>query len=1211
MRTYSLGLSWVWSGVVLIGASALVVSLAARQPAPVDAVDAVPTAKRVLEPVRYGRDIRPILSDRCFQCHGPDAGTLAADLRLDVRDHAIAARKDGPPAIVPGDAASSELFRRIASSDPMVRMPPPESHKNALTAAEQDLVRRWIDQGARYEAHWAFEPPVRPPVPERAQDWGTTPIDAFILQTLEQAGITPSPEADRVSQLRRLFFDLTGLAPTPDEIDEFLSDHRPDAYERWVDRLLTREPYRTRYAERMTAPWLDQARYADTTGIHMDAGRQMWLWRDWVLHAYRDNMPFDQFVIEQLAGDLIPGASTWQVVASGFNRNHVITDEGGAIDEEYLVEYAVDRVSTAGSVLLGLTLGCARCHDHKFDPISMEDFYSFFAFFNSNDEPGLYSQTPDANRAYEPFILVPTSDQQARLDAITREIEGLKATLETRTPEEQEQRERFAGQIQESAGVRWSPAHVVSVTSNGGATMDILDDGSIRASGTLPERDDYHVTIRTSGSGQRLILLEALEEPTAPDGRIGRAHNGNVVVTGLLASWSTPDKPESKNDITFSWAYADYAQENGNFAVTNLLSPNNAEGWALRAHERRGPRYALLLADEDFGVEGVTDLHLIIRQQSIYAQHTLARFRISVGTISDVGADMLPNAWGRWHVVGPFAGDEQNRVWEPEIGPEHQTRLDLAATFGEQGLAWRFDERLRDGIALPLYDGRNITYLGRQAFAPTPRSVEVSLGSDDGFRLYANATQVAQRQVDRGVAPDQDSATIPLTSGENAVVLKIVNTGGIGGFYYKQAETATLRGDLVWALIPHDRLSAELESRLDRAWSSAFLPRYLEAAERTAALDRESISINAVVPRTMVMKELPEPRPTFVLSAGLYDKPDHSRPVGRRVPASLGAMPADAPANRLGLAEWIVSDDNPLLARVTMNRLWEQFFGTGIVETSDDFGLQGAWPSHPELLDYLAVEFRESGWDLQHMIRLIVTSATYRQSSRVRPSLKELDPDNRLLAFFPRRRLAAEQIRDHALYASGLLVEKLGGPSVKPYQPPGLWQEVAMPQSNTRIYQQGTGDDLWRRSIYTYWKRAVPPPSMLTFDAPTRESCVTRRIPTSTPLQALVLWNDEQFQEAYRVLAQRTLAEVDHDDARLTHLFRRCIGRAPEPRELTLLHDALEEYRARYRQAPDDAAGVIAAGQSSRPADADAAELAAWTMIASSVFNLYESTTQE
>jgi hypothetical protein len=1161
------------------------------------------------EPVRYGRDVRPILSDRCFKCHGLDHATLQAGLRLDRREEAIAPGKDRGPAIVPGNPDASELLKRVCSSDPKVMMPPPDSAKGALTPEQRDVLRRWIAEGAPYEEHWAFQTPKRPEAPS-AGAWGKNPIDGFIVERLRKASLEPSGEADPTTLVRRAFLDLTGLPPTPGEVDAAVGDGSEGWYERLVDRLMGEEPYRTRYAERMTAAWLDQARYADTCGIHMDAGRQMWSWRDWVLKAYRDNMRFDRFVTEQLAGDLIPDATVSQKVASGFNRNHVTTDEGGAIAEEYLVEYAVDRTATTGSVFLGLTVGCARCHDHKFDPITTQDFYSLYAFFNSIEEPGLYSQTPDFNRAYEPFIAVPSPEQETKLASITNEVTSLRKELDVRSPEEEAARKAFLGDLWARAGVAWASAEVAGAASSTGATVEPQSDGSVRVSGANPERDDLTITMRTTATGLRLLALEALEEPTL-ENKIGRAENGNVVISGIVAEAVSVKDPSVTRPVEFVWAWADYSQENGDYDITNVLDPDTPEGWALRGHERPAGRVAVLLAKESFGFEGGTDVKVTIRQQSIYARHTIARPRISLASISDAGVAMLPVVNSRWYVVGPFPGDKDNRVWEPEFGPEQADRISLAQEFGEKKLRWRYEGGVTEGKLVGLAGGRNVTYLGKRVYAPTARESAVSLGSDDGFRLFSNAKEVASRQVERAGAPDQDKGTVPLAAGRNTVVMKVVNTGGNGAFYYKGTDTSELPSDMVAALIPEGRRPAELSARVERAWRIAFLPRYRETESKIAALEMESATITAQIPQTMVMKELATPRETFVLTRGQYDKPDPARKVERAVPHSLGKLPDGAPANRLGLAQWMLSEQNPLTARVTMNRLWEQFFGTGIVATSEDFGYQGEWPSHPELLDWLAVEFRESGWDVQHMIKLVMTSATYRQSSKVRAECREIDPSNRLLASFPRRRLTAEQIRDQALYVSGLLVEKMGGPSVKPYQPDGLWQEVAMPQSNTRAYQRGNGADLWRRSLYTYWKRAVPPPSMLTFDAPTRESCVTRRIATSTPLQALVLWNDEQFQEAARVLAQRTIAEEKDDTARVVSIFRRLVARAPDDRELAALTKALAGFRERYQYAPWDAAGVTAAGDAPRPENVSPGELAAWTMLGSAVMNLYEATTQE
>jgi len=1182
---------------------------------------AATTSGAVASAVRYGRDVRPILSDRCYQCHGPDAGKRQAGLRLDIREEAISPRKDGKPAIVPGNPEASELWHRINASDEKEMMPPTESHKRALSSDEKQILKAWIEAGAVYEPHWAFIAPKRPDVPApRKVEWCRNEIDRFVLARLEAEGLSPSPEASRETLLRRVFLDLTGLPPTPEEVDEYLADTRADAYERVVDRLLTAEPYRTRHAERMAASWMDQARYADTSGIHMDAGRQSWLWRDWVIKAYHDNMPWDQFVIEQLAGDLIPGATDEQKVATGFNRNHVTSDEGGAIAEEYLVEYAVDRTTTTASVFLGLTVGCARCHDHKFDPVTSEDFYRMYAYFNSIEEPGLYSQVPDANRALEPFMQVPSKEQKAKLAELDDQLKELRARQEIRSPEEVAQREAFFTDLVKRAGVEWAKVEVIAAKSDGGATLEAQGDGSVRATGANPAKDEHHLTLRTQGTNLRLVTLEALPEPTAFQGRIGRADNGNAVLNGMDIEAVSIVDPSIKKQLKLVWAWGDHSQQNGDFDVTNILDSGDDRGWAVQGYDREGTRTAIVMTDEPFGYEGGTELRVHLHYDSMYSQHTLARVRIGAGTLSEAGVAMLPTASGRWNVVGPFGGDKENKVYEPAFGPEEGSTIDFARTYksDKQELRWRFSEALVDDKPVALAEGRNVSYVGRYVYSPVAREVPVSLGSDDGFRLYVNGKEVAQRKIERGVAPDQDKAVIPLAPGRNALVMKIVNTGGAAGYYYHATHTSELTGDLVAAILPEEKRGGQLAGRIEQAWRRSFLPSYKETESRIAAIEKEAAGIRAKVPLTMVMKELPMPRETFILTRGQYDKPDKNRPVTRGVPTWLGPLPEGAPTNRLGLAEWITSKQNPLMARVTVNRLWEIAFGTGLVKTSEDFGLQGEWPSHPELLDWLAVEFRDGGsnpesgaWDVRHMLRLIVTSATYRQSSVIRPEVRERDPENRLLASYPRRRLTAEQIRDQALYVSGLMKEQVGGPSVKPYQPPGLWQEVAMPQSNTREFVRGEMSDLWRRSLYTYWKRAAPPPSMLTFDAPTRESCVTHRASTSTPLQALVLWNDEQFVEAARVLGERAIAEQGDDAGKVSRLFKRCTSRAPSEAERTKLMATLGYFRDRYKSSPEDVEGMLKAGTAPIPEKIDKPELAAWTMLASAVMNLYESTTQE
>jgi hypothetical protein len=590
--------------------------------------------------------------------------------------------------------------------------------------------------------------------------------------------------------------------------------------------------------------------------------------------------------------------------------------------------------------------------------------------------------------------------------------------------------------------------------------------------------------------------------------------------------------------------------------------------------------------------------------RSPWIGHAFGRVRWSIASPPESTPERLPEAVSAWRMAGPFPVERREDAYAKVFGPELDTTLDHTRAF-EGDLRWRAFVTMRDGEPIALDPGVGAHYLARRVFSPSARTVQLSLGSDDGLRVFANGREVLGVEVDRSVAPDQNQIDLPLQAGMNVITFKIANTGGPAGFYHRVLERIGLLEDALAASIaPPASRPAALVERMRTGWLERQSERRRELTTEIASLERERGAIEAAVPRTMIMKELPQPRETFVLSRGLYDQPDRSRPVTRGIPAALGTLPPSAESNRLGLANWLVDPSNPLLARVTVNRMWEQVFGEGIVRTTEDFGLQGEWPSHPELLDWLAVEFREGGWNVQALLRTLVTSSTYRQSARVRTEYAERDPENRWLTYFPRARLAAEQIRDQALFASGLLVEKVGGPSVKPYQPPGLWEEVAMLQSNTRIFQRGTGEDLWRRSIYSYWKRAAPPPALMAFDAPTRESCVVRRGVTNTPLQALALWNDEQIVEASRVLAARTIILASDDRERVRSMLRRCTGHDPDAATIDRFLTALAAYRARYAAAPQDAERLLAVGDAPVPQEIDPAELAAWTLIANAALNL-------
>ena len=1046
---------------IVVGAASLAIigGVIALQRSPA-AFAAPPEAAASVE-IRYGQHVRPILSDRCFKCHGPDQAARQAELRLD--DPASATRdRGGYAAIVPGDVEASELWRRVSHHDPGERMPPRDSGKKPLSAQEQSVIRQWIEGGAQYEDHWSYIPPQRPEPPAVVDGaWCRTDIDRFILSRLERAGLTPSPQADRATLIRRVFMDLTGLPPTPLEVDDFLTEDEPDAYERWVDRLLTTEPYRSRLAEHWASPWLDASRYGDTSGLHMDNGRQMWLWRDWVLSALRDNMPYDQFVIEQLAGDLLPDATVSQKIASGFNRNHVTTDEGGAISEEYLVEYAVDRVNTTSAVFLGLTMRCARCHNHKYDPVTQVDFYRFMSFFNSIEEPGLYSQTQDPNRAYEPFLEVPTSAQQESMAAMTERIDQLKLQMEQVSPTDAEERAAYIRDTVERTGARWSIPEVVSASSSDSrVSLDLQEDGSIQASGPMPGQEDYVIELRTSQQDMRLVLLEALATPGAGPGA-GRASHGNAVISRLTLQAKPAESEQPWQVIPMRWAWSDHSQTNRDFDATNLLRESETLGWAVDGNESAGERLLCLLAEEPFGFDGVTKLRLKIEFRSPYPSHSLGRIRVRLGAVSDVGLAALPPAMGRWYVAGHFHSKERAKAFDEVHGPEALTSIDVAQKFGDDSKTFRFDGKLADERVVALPGGVGSNYLGRVIFSPDARELNLSLGSDDGFRLFVNGTEVAKEKVDRGVAPDQSTATIPLQAGPNSLILKIVNTGGPSGYYFRAVTPdQALTHGLVAAIMPADALRERQAQRLAAVWRRKASPSYRQAEDDLATTEAELTDLKRSIPRTMVMKDRAEPRETFVLTRGEYDKPDKTQPVTPGIPAVLGALPDDAPLNRLGLAQWMAAPDNPLVARVAVNRMWQTVFDSGLVRTSDDFGLQGEWPAHPDLLDWLAVDFVDSGWDVHRLLRMMVTSSTYRQSSRIREELQEVDPDNRLLGRYPRRRMSAEQIRDQALYVSGLLDETFGGRSVKPYQPPGLWREIAMPNSNTRIFERGGIEDL-------------------------------------------------------------------------------------------------------------------------------------------------------
>ncbi len=1031
---------------------AMIVSGSASQ---ADEPPAAPPAK-----VSYNRDIRPILSNNCFKCHGFDARERKAELRLDVAEEAVKPTATGALAIVPGKPDESELVARVFSTDESSLMPPPDSHKK-LSDRERDLLRRWIAEGAEYQGHWSFIAPHRPELPAvKNQNWPRSAIDRFVLARLEQEGLQPSVEADRATLIRRLTFDLTGLPPTPAEVDAFLLDNSPDAYEKVVDRLLG-SPH---YGERLALDWLDAARFADTNGYHIDNGRDMTRWREWVINSFNQNLPFDRFTVEQLAGDLLEGATVEQRVASGFNRNHMINFEGGAIPEEYHTAYIVDRVNTTGTVWLGLSVACSQCHDHKYDPLTQRDYYRLYAFFNNVPENGLDGQKGNS----PPFLKVPTSEQQQQLEEHSAAVARIDAQLAGPLPDVDAAQVAWEAETATRQPPVWRTLTAENVTSQGGATFTRLDDGSYLVGGPNPATDIYSFAV--SGVGAvTAVRIEALPDDSLAEKGPGRCHNGNIVLTTFGAGISPAGTPDDVQSLAIKSARADFSQKD--YPIDAAIDDKPATGWAV--HPETGkPHSAVFALTHPTTVESGMRLSISMLFQSQFAQHQIGRFRISVTDAADP----------------------------------------------------------HDGSALP-DEIRQIL-----AVASADRS----------------APQRAQLQT-----------------------------------YYR------------------DHIS----------------PRIKELKDQLATAQKSRDEFEKGVPTAMVMQEMEKPRDTFMLLRGQYDKRGDQVTPG--VPAALPPLPEGAPGNRLGLARWLVDPAHPLVSRVAVNRYWQMFFGIGLVKTAEDFGSQGELPSHPELLDWLAVEFREptagsgSGtpWDVKALVRMIVTSATYRQASTVHPELLARDPENRLLARAPRARLIAEFIRDQALAVSGLLDGRIGGASVSPYQPAGLWEELAYRDDGknwtAQSYTQSHGADLYRRTMYTFWKRTSPPPTLITFDAPDRETCTVRRSTTNTPLQALVLLNDPTYVEASRKLAERILTEGPATtDDRIAFAFRLATARRPSAAETAVLRRVYDEQLALYRANAEAATKLLAVGESPRNEKLDAAELAAWTTVASMILNLDETVTK-
>jgi hypothetical protein len=1028
--------------------------------------------------VDFNRDVRPILSNHCWSCHGFDEHGRKAGLRLDLKESATAKLESGQAAIVPGQPGDSELIARIDETDPTALMPPP-SFKRPLTAAQKDVLRRWVAQGAEFAGHWAYAPPVRAAAPAvKNSSWPRGPLDRFVLAKLEREGVAPSPEADKGTWLRRVTLDLAGLPPSPAELDAFLADDSPTAYEKVVYRLL-RSPA---HAEKMAQQWLDLARYADTNGYNNDEMRTMWPWRDWVLRAFAEGMPYDRFLTEQLAGDLLPDATLSQKVATGFVRNHVLTTEGGIIEEEYHIEYVADRVHTVATVFLAMSLQCARCHDHKYDPLTQKDFYRFSAFFNNvPDKVVGYNKGPYMS---EPLVKVPSAEQSAELAALAAKRAEVEKRLAVRPAEcDGDLAAWVASLSRDQIDAFGSPARTARFAcdeADGNETSNVDDAAKGKLVGDVKRAE--------SRAGRALVLNGAGHVDC---GQIG-AFEADQSFT--LAAWVNPASTEP----------------------STVLSKMD-EGDAHRG-------YDLILEG------GKVACHVVHHWPD-------KGFKV-------ITKQALPlHEWK--HVAVVYSG----------------TRDAKGLTVYVDGKPWPVDVTTDNKVDGTLKTDKPF-HIGRRHQAAPFR------GMLDDIQVFASALSAEELSL---AMAGKDLPGLATLLAVPAAERTPVQAASLKEFFLRRA----------------DPVAKGLRDEL------ASLPAKVKAIEEA-------------IPVVMVMGESNPRRPTYVQKRGQYDQ--RGDEVSAGTPAALPSLPEGTVDSRLALAKWLTRPDHPLTARVAVNRWWEMLFGTGLVETSEDFGIQGAYPSHPELLDWLATELVARNWSTRAILKEIVLSATYRQSSKARPDLADLDPANRWLARGPRFRLPAETVRDAALFHAGLLSPKFGGPSVKPYQPDGLWEDVSVERREK--YQPDAGDGIYRRSLYTFWKRTCPPPTMSTFDAPEREFCLVRRARTNTPLQALALLNDPTYVEAARKLAERAWSAAPDDAGRIRELLRIVLAREPSTVEREVLGTTLARARERYATRTEAAGQLLGVGRAPAATTIPASELAAWSVVSGVVLNLSEAVTK-
>ncbi|MGI9545069.1 MAG: DUF1553 domain-containing protein [Cyclobacteriaceae bacterium] len=1079
--------------VRVCGALGMVIMLAGCQSTDNDSNTLI--VQEVPDVVDFNLHIKPILSDRCYKCHGPDENARKADLRFDLEEVAFAILDsvENTYAIFPGSLKKSQLAHRISSNDPEYMMPPPESNLS-LSDHEITLLKKWIEQGAEWKPHWSFIPPEKPALPVVShEDWPRNPIDNFTIAKMAELDLNPAEEAEKTQLIRRLSFDLTGLPPKLEEVEAFISDESPTAYERMVDHYLNS----TAYGERMAVPWLDLARYADTHGYQDDLGRTSWPWRDWVIDAFNRNMSFDQFTTWQLAGDLLPDPTYEQKLATAFNRNHPITQEGGVVPEEYRVEYVADRTQTIATTFLGLTMQCARCHDHKFDPVSQKEFYELFAFNNSVPEKGQVSYQGIA----EPSLPL----HQEKIDQI---IDMLKEDVD-----------KVTTQLEE-----------------------------VRAERVADTKDDFEAWRK-----QQMLLAEA--QPAVSTKGLMTYYNFDYFEGDQIVNLVDASKPGNLiNGVT---------ETRGKFSGAVEFNGKGDPG----QHEN----YINLGDVGDFGINNAFTFSFWIN----YAwANNFSSFISRIDSLTGKGYQV---------VIG-----DRYLQFEISNGKERQT-FRMLNPFAEQ-------EWMHVAIS---YDGSGWTSGFKWYFNGNLEPFRVSFeGDDKPLRLNPDMRTNGPMLLGKEQSQFGQRMRAPMRLDELRIYNRALSQNEI---------TALTDYDPVAHFLNKKDLSTGDRKSLLRHYLHNSDPDYQAAI---LVLGNQKIleqQVKEQLQPVMIMQDMDTVRPAYVLNRGAYDAPEERVYPG--TPGVVMDFSEDLPANRLGLAQWLLDPKNPLTSRVIVNRFWQMTFGEGIVHTLDDFGSQGALPTHPQLLDWLAVEFIDSGWNVKHLLKLMVTSATYRQSSRVDPKKQKIDPQNVYLSRAPQYRLPAELVRDNVLALSGLLVEKIGGPSVKPYQPPGLWEELSCGRG-TMTYFQENGEELYRKSLYTFWKRTVPPPSMITFDAATRNYCVPKRQTTSTPLQALVLLNDPQVLEAARVFGERMMKKGgDESESRIAYGFRIATSRSPKNKEMTLLNDLFKEVEATYQDDLAAASDFLSIGEQLLEGN-DPAELAAYTQVAHAIFNLDETITK-